>query len=135
LKCLWYEEDIVFSATTSKHITEYYLFSIRQIFYPRIVSSVLKLLQVPDSDKTTMKLSLPILAAAASFSPAMAFAPIHCVSQKVSAFTSPNFYASPLEEVGEPSEMSADPYEGIGISKDQLALGVDAKEFLKWIGT
>jgi hypothetical protein len=82
-----------------------------------------------------MKLSLAILAVAASLSPAMAFAPIHSVRQTASISTSPIFGASPLEEVGDSSEKSADAYEQIGVAKDQLAIGVDAKDFLKWIGT
>mmetsp|Transcript_122980 Transcript_122980/g.183972 ORF Transcript_122980/g.183972 Transcript_122980/m.183972 type:complete len:229 (-) Transcript_122980:69-755(-) len=79
-----------------------------------------------------MKLSLAILAAA---TPAMAFAPIHSVRQTVSISTRPIFAASPLEEVSDSSEESSDPYARIGVSKDQLAIGVDAKDFLQWIGT
>ena len=30
---------------------------------------------------------------------------------------------------------SADPYERIGIKEEEMALGIDATEFLQWIGT
>ena len=36
--------------------------------------------------------------------------------------------------VGESAMPSADPYERLGIKKDELALGIDATEFLQWIG-
>jgi hypothetical protein len=33
------------------------------------------------------------------------------------------------------SDANADPYAQIGISKDQMSIGIDAAEFLQWAGT
>eukprot|EP00429_Kryptoperidinium_foliaceum_P010965 CAMPEP_0176001916 /NCGR_PEP_ID=MMETSP0120_2-20121206/376_1 /TAXON_ID=160619 /ORGANISM="Kryptoperidinium foliaceum, Strain CCMP 1326" /LENGTH=229 /DNA_ID=CAMNT_0017334485 /DNA_START=64 /DNA_END=753 /DNA_ORIENTATION=- len=67
----------------------------------------------------------------AAFSPAL---PRTQFGQKVSTS---RFMAASQEQdiVGESAMPEADPYERIGISKDELALGIDATEFLQWIGS
>lgn len=82
-----------------------------------------------------MKLSLTSLVVATSFSSAVGFAPCYSTKQKIMMAQHPLYAASPLEEVSDASSESSDPYERIGITKDELAIGVDESEFLQWIGT
>lgn len=44
------------------------------------------------------------------------------------ATTTESDFASAMPDAG-------DPYERLGVSKDQVALGVDVNEILQWIGT
>jgi hypothetical protein len=76
------------------------------------------------------------MAATAKFSLSAAFAPIHHYANQKQVLASPFpcFAVTPLQETGSP-EMSADPYTRIGISKEELAIGIDASEFLQWIGS
>ena len=76
----------------------------------------------------TMKLSL--ILAAATFSSSSAFAP-PSLGRSAASDRAIFVAATPLEEEGE----SSDPYDRIGVTKDEVAIGVDASEFLQWIGT
>ena len=79
-------------------------------------------------------LSHPSLVAAASIlSSGMAFTtPSKKFHTKIATIPLLSSTASPLEE-DQPT--TTDPYERIGITKDELAIGIDESEFLQWIGT
>eukprot|EP00525_Craspedostauros_australis_P008918 CAMPEP_0198114594 /NCGR_PEP_ID=MMETSP1442-20131203/5928_1 /TAXON_ID= /ORGANISM="Craspedostauros australis, Strain CCMP3328" /LENGTH=274 /DNA_ID=CAMNT_0043771937 /DNA_START=123 /DNA_END=947 /DNA_ORIENTATION=+ len=83
-----------------------------------------------------MKISptLAILAAATSCS---AFAPSYrsLGVRSTQRFMAEADEAKPLEEAGGEDAPVSDPYAAIGIEKEELAIGVDAGEVLKWIGT
>jgi len=88
-----------------------------------------------DDEEANMKIaSLVLLATAANgFAPAAR-------PQRASFVTVPR-----MADTSTPSETSsdfasampdaADPYERLGVSKDQVALGVEANEILQWLGT
>ena len=78
-----------------------------------------------------MKLSLTSLVVATSFSSVVGFAPCYSATPKLMMYSA----ASPLEEVSDASSESSDPYARIGITKEELAIGIDESEFLQWIGT
>jgi hypothetical protein len=87
-----------------------------------------------------MKLS-NIVVTASLIAPASAFAPLSIIRPNLlssSSYSGIQFMSATAEEqdlVTESSMPNSDPYERMGITKDQLAIGVDASEFLQWIGT
>lgn len=78
-----------------------------------------------------MKLSYSLASLSVLLSTAGAFTPL-C---RPNARPAPFFLAAEEADVVSESAMPAsDPYERIGVSQDELALGIDATEFLQWIG-
>jgi len=77
-----------------------------------------------------MKISNTLIIAASTLSTVHAFAPV--VRHSRAAFP---MHMAEAEEVAESAMPASDPYERIGISKEEMGLGIDATEFLQWIGT
>jgi hypothetical protein len=84
-----------------------------------------------------MKLCNVILAASIAAS-ANAFSPAAMRPAAFAAAPSVRFMSTTAEEtdlVANSAMPVADPYAQIGISKDQLSIGVDAAELFQWAGT
>ena len=79
-----------------------------------------------------MKLSNSLILAATALASTSAFSPVSLPQR--AAFASTRVAMS--EDVVASSAMPvASPYERIGIEESELAIGIDASEFLQWIGT
>lgn len=64
-----------------------------------------------------------------------AFTPmIQRQSRPTVSFTTRHMVASEQDIVAGSAMPVADPYERIGITKEELGIGIDATEFLQWIG-
>lgn len=83
-----------------------------------------------------MKLSQSLLAFSAAISTVGAFTTMTPNRQsRPTFFTSRQMASVPEGDVvGESAMPASDPYERIGVAKEELALGIDATEFLQWIG-
>lgn len=80
-----------------------------------------------------MKLSNSLLLVATALLSANAFAPI--CSPHRAVFATSRIGVAAEGDVAESAMPVADTYDRIGITKDELAIGIDASEFLQWIGT
>jgi hypothetical protein len=85
-----------------------------------------------------MKLCNVILAASIAAS-ANAFSPVAMRPAAFAVAPSVRFMSTAAAEetdlVANSAMPSADPYAQIGISQDQLSIGIDAAELLQWAGT
>ncbi len=81
-----------------------------------------------------MKLSRSSILLAAVLSSVGAFTPMMNRLSRPTVFTARHMVASEQDIVAESAMPSVDPYERIGITKDELGIGIDATEFLQWIG-
>jgi hypothetical protein len=79
-----------------------------------------------------MKLSQSLLAFSMAVSTVGAFTPVMNRQCRPTFFTTRQMAEGDI--VGESATPVADPYDRLGIPKDELALGIDATQFLQWIG-
>ena len=79
-----------------------------------------------------MKLLQSIAILSSLLSAAEAFTPLS--HHRQSRPTMGRFMVAEQDVVAESAMPVSDPYERIGITQDELALGIDATEFLQWIG-
>jgi hypothetical protein len=82
-----------------------------------------------------MKLSQSLLAFSTAISTVGAFTAMTNRQCRPTVFTTRQMASVPEGDVvGESVMPVSDPYERIGVANDELALGIDATEFLQWIG-
>ena len=82
--------------------------------------------------KSTMKFLQTITLLSTIASSVESFAPLS--PHRQSRPTVPHFMVAEQDVVAGSAMPVADPYERIGITKEEIAIGVDATEFLQWIG-
>ena len=84
-----------------------------------------------------MNLRKSLVFAVAVLTTANAFVPIkpNRPASGLSVAAEPSKEQEASDVVAESAMPDSDPYERIGISKSELAIGIDASAFLQWIGT